>query len=376
MKTYCSLLAAILTNLFTLAYGEDVYKSLGPETKDVWFSSYYNRTQGVNDAKLQTGGWGDSYRFMIQPTLSDLPKKASVAVLWFYCFDQSNSTSTVDMNCWRITSSWNEYTGWDTMPSGVYLGSLGAPTGNRWYGILITDLYNAWQRGDYYNYGLMFGPRSVNNQFNHFYSTDYSNPAYRPYLHVRYTPTEIQFKMPLPGGKSWLLTTEVGGYDCATTWVDPAHTKSNYYSLDFASRTVESGGAQIPDVPVLASAKGLVLSATRSDANGYYVVIDHDADGNVNTGFSTRYLHLKNQPYVSVGQKVEAGKILGIMGNTGQSQGTHLHFGIRFNNDGNEVVPELQKLKLDSRLLSDYITDCSNGIRNNNSYYYSTNQQK
>lgn len=58
--------------------------------------------------------------------------------------------------------------------------------------------------------------------------------------------------------------------------------------------------------------------------NGNYVQITH-ADGYVSW-----YLHLKyNNVYVTNGQHVTQGQALGYAGNTGQSRGAHLHFGIK-----------------------------------------------
>ena len=369
------LIAAIILNSLPLAYGEEVTIEMGPDTKDVWFSSMYHRIQGINNHELKTGGWGDSYRFLIQPNLSQLPKKADTAILWLYCFDVKDATTTVGMNVYRVTSPWNEYTGWDNMPSALSLGSLPAPNGSAWFGINITQWYNGWQFGTYPNYGFMFGPRGNNNQFNNFYSSDYWVSGFRPRLQVKYT-SDKQFKMPLPSGKTWLLTTEISGCDCATSSIDVNHTGLNYYSLDFSAKTLENNGNSEFNVNVLAAAKGKVITASYNDANGYYVVIDHDEDGNINTGFSTRYLHLASLPYVKAGETVEIGKVLGIMGNTGLSEGIHLHFGVRFNNSGRSDVPELSSIKIDGRFLSEYMTDCNGTIRNSDSYYYSTNLQK
>jgi hypothetical protein len=192
---------------------------------------------------------------------------------------------------------------------------------------------------------------------------------------IKSSPPEQVFKLPLPGGKSWLLTTEAGGNDCASSESDRFHEDSNHYSLDFSSRTLENNKMQEQNVKILASAGGKVTTADYTNSNGYYVVIDHDYDGDVNTGFTTRYLHLAGTPTVKKGDTVVTGQMLGIMGNTGYSQGVHLHFGIRYKNNGNEDVKELKNLKLDGVYLYDYLTHCTSGVRNDNSYYYSTNSR-
>jgi murein DD-endopeptidase MepM/ murein hydrolase activator NlpD len=56
---------------------------------------------------------------------------------------------------------------------------------------------------------------------------------------------------------------------------------------------------------------------------GYLVVVDHA------NGFATYYAHLSNF-YVSAGQAVERGQVLGATGSTGWSTGPHLHFEIRY----------------------------------------------
>lgn len=56
---------------------------------------------------------------------------------------------------------------------------------------------------------------------------------------------------------------------------------------------------------------------------GNRVVVDH---GN---GYKTTYAHLSNI-YVTVGQTVSRGQIIGQMGSTGRSTGTHLHLEIRY----------------------------------------------
>jgi murein DD-endopeptidase MepM/ murein hydrolase activator NlpD len=75
----------------------------------------------------------------------------------------------------------------------------------------------------------------------------------------------------------------------------------------------------------VASQGGTVVSAGWN-AGGYgnFVVIDH---GN---GYKTLYAHmLNNSVIVKAGQRVTQGQKLGLMGSTGRSTGTHLHFEVK-----------------------------------------------
>ena len=79
--------------------------------------------------------------------------------------------------------------------------------------------------------------------------------------------------------------------------------------------------------PVHAVAAGVVVIAqwTRSHGGyGLHIKIDH---GN---GYQTLYAHFRRL-YVKVGDRVKQGQTIGLMGSTGRSTGTHLHFEIRHN---------------------------------------------
>lgn len=65
---------------------------------------------------------------------------------------------------------------------------------------------------------------------------------------------------------------------------------------------------------------------------GHYVVIRHD------NGLETVYGHL-SQPLFDENERIFAGEVLGLGGNTGRSTGSHLHFEIRYL--GNAINPEL-----------------------------------
>lgn len=86
-------------------------------------------------------------------------------------------------------------------------------------------------------------------------------------------------------------------------------------AIDIASR----GGG-----PILSADSGKVVVAGWVDNSGYgnRVVVDH---GN---GTVTLYAHL-SVVRVRVGQTVNKGDVLGDMGSTGRSTGTHLHFEVR-----------------------------------------------
>jgi murein DD-endopeptidase MepM/ murein hydrolase activator NlpD len=57
---------------------------------------------------------------------------------------------------------------------------------------------------------------------------------------------------------------------------------------------------------------------------GYLIILDHA------NGYSTYYAHL-SQMYVTLGQQVQRGQVIGAVGSTGNSTGPHLHLEIRYN---------------------------------------------
>jgi len=71
--------------------------------------------------------------------------------------------------------------------------------------------------------------------------------------------------------------------------------------------------------PIQAAGSGVVLSAGWGGGYGNLIQIDH---GN---GIVSRYAHL-SQMDVATGQPVSAGAVIGLMGTTGASTGSHLHF--------------------------------------------------
>ncbi len=85
------------------------------------------------------------------------------------------------------------------------------------------------------------------------------------------------------------------------------------------------------NTPTYAADDGVVVAAGwNSGGYGLQIVIDH---GN---GIKTRYAH-HSKIFVSVGERVGRGQAIGMVGTTGRSTGTHLHFEVMVN--GSRVNP-------------------------------------
>ncbi len=82
-----------------------------------------------------------------------------------------------------------------------------------------------------------------------------------------------------------------------------------------------------------ATADGQVVKAGLSSSYGNFVEIDHG------DGITSFYAHMKRPALVRIGEKVQAGEVLGRVGTTGHSTGPHLHFEIR--KDGQHYDPTL-----------------------------------
>jgi murein DD-endopeptidase MepM/ murein hydrolase activator NlpD len=77
--------------------------------------------------------------------------------------------------------------------------------------------------------------------------------------------------------------------------------------------------------PIYAAAAGVVTKSTSGGwGGGYgrYVMIKHP------NGVVTLYAHLSRNK-VKAGQKVKQGQVIGLMGSTGRSTGSHVHFEVR-----------------------------------------------
>jgi murein DD-endopeptidase MepM/ murein hydrolase activator NlpD len=178
-------------------------------------------------------------------------------------------------------------------------GPIYDPIGNPWY--LITD-----------------------SEVTGFVSGWYLNRANQPGEDL--ATTEIPSKVAVPGlatgtlaypVDAWVFTQAFG---CSPYAFEPWNSSigCNFHNgADFAADAY---------TPLLAADGGTVEYAGWCDCGlGYYVKIDH---GN---GMKTTYGHMAEQPWVTTGEAVTKGQVIGPMGSTGLSTGPHTHLIVNVN---------------------------------------------
>ncbi|WP_019415416.1 murein hydrolase activator EnvC [Paenisporosarcina sp. TG20] len=113
------------------------------------------------------------------------------------------------------------------------------------------------------------------------------------------------------------------------TWTRPT---TGRFSSTYGGRNIGSGyefhsGSDIANIlgtPIVSAANGIVSYAARMGTYGNVIMVTHSIDGQI---FTTVYAHL-SAINVSSGQAVAKGQLIGKMGSTGRSTGSHLHFEI------------------------------------------------
>ena len=95
--------------------------------------------------------------------------------------------------------------------------------------------------------------------------------------------------------------------------------------------------------PIYATASGVVVAATYTQNNGYFVKIRHDKV------YETQYLHMSRfAKGIRKGTRVQQGQVIGYVGSTGLATGPHVCY--RFWKKGVQVDPLKQKLNLVKKL--------------------------
>ena len=93
--------------------------------------------------------------------------------------------------------------------------------------------------------------------------------------------------------------------------------------------------------PVYATADGMVARAEWAGGYGNLIELDHGK------GIHTRFGHL-SRILVKPGNRITRGQMIGLMGSTGRSTGSHLHYEVRIDGRAVNPVPYLQA--------ADYVT--------------------
>lgn len=93
-----------------------------------------------------------------------------------------------------------------------------------------------------------------------------------------------------------------------------------------------------PAAPAVMAARSgqIIYSGCLKWGYGCHIIVDHG------DGYQTLYAHLQRLD-ADVGDSVAQGKVIGRMGSTGRSTGTHLHFEVRKNGTSINPLPFLQK---------------------------------
>jgi murein DD-endopeptidase MepM/ murein hydrolase activator NlpD len=87
---------------------------------------------------------------------------------------------------------------------------------------------------------------------------------------------------------------------------------------------------------VHAAAPGIVAAVEQFDVRGLVVIIDHGR------GVFTAYCHL-SEATVKVGQQINIGDVIAKSGNTGRSEGPHIHFELAVNGVQVDPLPWLSQ---------------------------------
>lgn len=132
----------------------------------------------------------------------------------------------------------------------------------------------------------------------------------------------------------------------AGTWMKPT---TGRFTSGFSGRNIGSGhefhyGIDIANstgTPIVAAADGVVFKASALSSYGNVVMITHNISGKT---YTTVYAHLSGFA-TSSGKAVKKGQVIGYMGSTGRSTGSHLHFEMHTGSWVNQATGALNPLQ-------------------------------
>jgi murein DD-endopeptidase MepM/ murein hydrolase activator NlpD len=184
-----------------------------------------------------------------------------------------------------------------------------------------------------------------------------------PGLGLALVVVQEDLRLPLPGGRHWLLLAETGTSAgvCAegegglrhTGDRECSHAGVSRYSLDFAAVTEQDGA--LAGSEVLAAADGRVIDvcilpqAINCGPEGAFVLMEHRG------GLRTLYGHLDGAS-IMVRRKtaLARGQRVGRTAASSTEPAPWVHFELRFENRGAQAASALEALLVDGRKLREY----------------------
>jgi len=135
-----------------------------------------------------------------------------------------------------------------------------------------------------------------------------------------------------------LIRTPISGARLSSSFGHRKHPVSGFNAMhkgvDFAAPR---------GTPIIAAGSGLVLEAGWKGSFGRYIRIRHNAT------YDTAYAHMARiAPHIRQGTRVKQGEVIGYVGSTGRSTGTHLHYEVIVNN--RQVNPMTVRLPTSERI--------------------------
>lgn len=151
----------------------------------------------------------------------------------------------------------------------------------------------------------------------------WSVTSYAEVLRSRYGSRNFSYSTTGTGTVRWPFPTAVPISSGFGDRVAPCrYCSSNHRGVDF---TPGNG------TPIFAIADGVVTSSEYGGGYGQFVYLEHDINGQ---SVLSLYAHMqRGSSPLQVGDEVQVGEFIGLVGNTGTSTGPHLHLEIRINGD-------------------------------------------
>lgn len=238
----------------------------------------------------------------------------------------SGTNSWGSLSVYRLTSAWNSYTvTWNNHWSiGQALLSTGVnpiySSPYYRYNIDVTSTVADWYANSMNNnWGFMLKYDNESyNDYNWLYSSDSTiNNAYKPAITVTYNDPILQNDYSLMG---WTYPLD-GYYNISCGFKVCSYMGVVHNAMDIN---------QVPEgTNIKNSVTGVVKISRWDDSAGYWLVIETNVkDPSTNNNLRVGYMHMRSQPYYSVGQTIPQSAIIGQVGSTGEATGVHLHFEI------------------------------------------------